>query len=118
MPHNHSPEDISTFTMNIIFALGLIGAVLNFLKRKVRKLSLLKKLGLFAVDTLSSSTLAVISFYGVIGLGYNELLAIAVAGALSHQGTRAIYILELIVAEKFGGKQTFDELTKQKEEQK
>ena len=111
MPYNNH-GDIPTLTIAIVFALGLIGAMFNFFKRKWRGLTTVQKIGLFLLDTATSSTLAVVSFYTVIGLGYNELLAIGVAGAFSHQGTRAIYILELIVTEKLGAKATFEEIKK------
>lgn len=107
MPHN-SVNQVPIISHTLVFLLGIAGAIINFAKRDAKGDTFLKKLGLFIVDTITSGTLAIVGFYGALGSGFNELISISVAGIIAHQGTRAFYLLELIVTEKFGAKKTFD----------
>ena len=111
MPFNNH-NDIPTLTFFIVLLLGFAGSIVNFAKRQKRGMTIAHKLGLFLLDSITSGSLAVIGFYGALGIGFNELVAIASAGAIAHQGTRALYIVELIVAEKLGAKETFEEIKK------
>lgn len=111
MPFNNH-NDIPNITFLVVLLLGFAGSVVNFAKRQKRGMTILNKFSLFLIDSITSGSLAVIGFYGALGMGSNELIAIAYAGAIAHQGTRALYILELIVAEKFGAKATFEEIKK------
>jgi uncharacterized membrane protein YbjE (DUF340 family) len=103
-------HSVSFITYVIVFLIGLASAVLNFSRRELSKFSFMRKFLFFVLDVLSSGLLAVLSFYAVIGLGLNEMLAIAISGMFAHQGTRAIYLVELIIAEKLGANKTFDEI--------
>ena len=114
MPYKNLNE-IPLITELIIMALGIVGAIVNFAKRKERVAKLSSRLYLFFVDMITSGGLAVIGFYGASGLGMNELTAIAVSGILAHQGTRAMYLIELVFLEKAGAKQTFNEVKENKE---
>jgi len=110
MPERFS--DIPTVTYTVVFVVGMIGAVINFFRRELVGCSFMRKIFLFLFDALVSGLFAIIGFYATIGMGFNELLAIAASGIFAHQGTRAIYIIELVIAEKLGAKMTFEEIKK------
>ena len=87
-------SDMNSTASAIAFTAGMWGAILNFLKRDVSKIGIVRKIGLFFMDT-------------TVSMGITMLVYI---GALGHQGTRAFYIMELILAEKLGAKITYKAL--------
>ena len=99
-------DDIPILTQIIVFLIGVWGGIVNYTKRAElkRELTLKKKIYYFILDAISSSGIAVITFLGLVGWGFNELFATAVAGVMAYQGTRAIYIFELYLAEKLKSK--------------
>ena len=103
---NEIPEKTSLF----VFLLGLFGSVVNYTKRKNKTLG--QRLFLFISDLISSVMLSVITFTSVVGLGGSEILAVGLAGFVAHQGTRAIYLIEIIIAKKFGVELCEDDLNK------
>ena len=109
MPINSFTDLGNAATYAALFA-GVWGAILSFLKRDIRKFSFPKTIGLFFMDMAVNMGITMLVYIGAIGYGFNELLAVALAGFLGHQGTRSFYLLELIIAEKLGAKKTFDEI--------
>ena len=109
MPHNNFSDMDSTASI-IAFLAGLWGAILNFIKRDTKLHSLSRKTFTFLIDMTINIGITMLIYIGCIGYGFNDLLSVAVAGFLGHQGTRSFYIMELIVAEKLGAKQTFNSL--------
>jgi len=99
-------NDIPFISMIIVTIVGIWGGLMNYSKRlaiaeiKQQKLTLRKKIIHFFVDIISSAGIAIVIFIGLTGYGLNELIATAVAGIFAHQGTRAIYLIELAIAEK------------------
>jgi len=110
-------NDIPIMLYIIVFGLGMWGAILNYFKREDDKVSRtkLQKLGIFILDLVSSMGLSVITFLSLLGLGMNDIIAVAFSGWVAHQGTRAIYLVELIIAEKLGSKVMKDEVLKYNE---
>ena len=115
MPYRNF-NDIPLITHIIVFLTGLWGAILNFMKREElhRDMPVYKKVGFFIIDLISSGGIATITFLGCVGYGLNELIAVALSGIMAHQGTRAIYIFELVLAEKLNSKALKEELEKRK----
>jgi len=70
---------------------------MNYFKRKTHEYSKLKKLSLFAFDTISSAGIAIITFLIIQGWTHNEILAVGLSGFFAHQGTRAFYTMEQII---------------------
>lgn len=103
-------SDIPFITQIIVGVIGILGAWSNYLRRDLKNLSLLQKIHLFLMDTMTSSVIAMIVFFSCVGYGLNEILSVGIAGAVAHQGTRALYILELLVLEKLEADKTFEEL--------
>lgn len=109
MPHQ-SFNDMNTSASIIAFIAGIWGAILNFIKRDNSAHSKLKKSITFFIDMIVNIGITMLIYIGCVGYGFNDLLSVAVAGFLGHQGTRSFYIMELILAEKLGAKQTFNTL--------
>lgn len=95
-----------------IFAVisGVWGAVLNFVKRDTSCSSMKKKIAFFLFDMFVNMGITLLIFIGAIGYGLNELTAVAIAGFLGHQGVRSFYVMELIILEKLGAKETLKKL--------
>ena len=99
-------NDIPIISIIIVTIVGIWGGLMNYNKRlaiaeiKQQELTLSKKVIHFFVDITSSAGIALIIYLGLTGYGLNELIATAVAGIFAHQGTRAIYLIELAIAEK------------------
>lgn len=109
MPHQNFSD--MNFTASLIAGLaGLWGAILNFIKRDNKTHSISRKTITFLIDMIVNIGITMLIYIGCVGYGFNDLLSVAVAGFLGHQGTRSFYIMELILAEKLGAKQTFNAL--------
>jgi len=106
----NSFHDMDTTASLIAFIAGLWGAMLNFLKRDNADHPIIKKILTFIFDMVVNIGITMLIYIGCIGYGFNDLLSVAVAGFLGHQGTRSFYIMELLIAEKLGAKQTFNSL--------
>jgi len=98
MPYSNI-DDIPSKTSWIVFFFGIVGALINYGRRKDKTFT--QKVFLFISDLISSVMLSVITFITVIGFGGTEILAVGIAGFVAHQGTRAVYLIELIIAKKF-----------------
>jgi len=90
-------KDIDHITDYAILLVGVWGAFMNYFKRKTHEYSKLKKLSLFAFDTISSAGIAIITFLIIQGWTHNEILAVGLSGFFAHQGTRAFYTMEQII---------------------
>ena len=114
MPHNNF-NDMNFTASTIAFITGIWGAILNFIKRDTKTHSIARKILTFIIDMIINVGITMLIYIGCIGYGFNELISVAIAGFLGHQGTRSFYIVELIIAEKVGAKNTFEEIKKNKE---
>lgn len=108
MPNNFT--EINTTASIIAFIAGVWGALLNFIKRDTGDHSLTRKVVTFVFDMIANVGITMLIYIGCIGYGFNDLLSVAVAGFLGHQGVRSFYIMEMILVEKLGAKQTFNEI--------
>jgi len=104
-------KDIPITLYIIVFGFGIWGAILNYFKREQDGIdrTIAQKIGNFLLDMISSMGLSVLSFLSLIGLGFNEIVAVAFSGWIAHQGTRAVYLIELLIAEKVGSKKLQEE---------
>ena len=107
MPHKDW-NNINILSLIIVTFFGAWGGFLNYLRRTKThpEYTWKQKLFHFTIDTVSVGSISVITYLGLIGYGVNELLSVAISGIIGHQGTRAIYIMEIFLAEKFGGSET------------
>ena len=108
--YNHI-KDVPTTLYVIVFGFGIWGAILNYFRREDDGIqrTIYQKIGNFFLDMISSMGLSVLSFLSLIGLGFNEIVAVAFSGWIAHQGTRAVYLIELLIAEKVGSKNLQEE---------
>ena len=113
-------KDIPIFSTIIVCLFGFWGAILNFARRQqdLKKRTMGQKIGMFFVDLLTSSGFAILAFYACMGYGLDEPISVAIAGIIAHQGTRSIYIGELLIASKFGGNSVVDAIKENKEDNK
>ena len=114
MPFNHF-SDIDKTASLIAFIAGIWGAILSFARRDNKTHSFCKKCLFFFFDMIVNTGLTMLIYIGCIGYGFNDLMSVAIAGFLGHQGTRSLYLMELIIAEKLGAKATFEEIKKERE---
>lgn len=103
MPHRNL-NDVPDFDGIFVVVLGVWGATMNYLKRKDKNYTFIRKLGLFALDILTSGGIAIITYLVVLGYTDNAVLSVGVSGVFAHLGTRGFYIFEQIVVQKLGVK--------------
>jgi len=114
MPEKHF-NDLDTISLFIAFAAGLWGSILSFIKRNKDSYTKTRMIIAFLFDMFTNIGFTLLTYIGLIGYGTNDLLAVAVASFVGHQGTRAIYLAELAIADKIGSKAMMDEVKKDKE---
>jgi len=103
MPHKHlnnMPEINSIF----VLLLGVWGAIMNYVKRKSKNYNIIKKIGFFILDILTSGGIAIITYLVIYGYTGNEYISVGVSGVFAHMGTRAFYIFEQVITQKLGVK--------------
>jgi len=97
-------NNIPDFDFLLVSMLGFWGAIVNFIKREKESLTWTKKIGLFISDIIVSGGIAIVTYLVVMGYEDNALIASGLAGVFAHQGTRAFYIIEKIIEQKFNVK--------------
>lgn len=115
---NKSWEDLNIISLIIVSVFGLWGGILNFLHRiKTHPTySIKRKVFYFIIDIMSFTSITVIIYLGLIGYGLNELLSVAIAGFIGHQGANGIVFMEMILAEKIGADKTLSVVEKELKE--
>lgn len=103
-------QDMNAGATLIAIIAGIWGSVLNFIKRDTKHHNTLRKISIFIMDMFVNIGITMLVYIGAIGYGLNELIAVAIAGFMGHQGTRSFHLIELMVAEKVGAKETFKTL--------
>ena len=105
---NKDWDNLNNLSLILVGFFGFWGGFLNYLRRSKAypNISFKQRCFNFIVDAVSTSSFSIITYLGLIGYGVNDLFAVAVAGFIGHQGTRAIYVMEIFLAEKFGGSET------------
>ena len=115
-------NEIPFISLIIVTITGLWGGILNFNKRlaiaelQQKDLTITDKIVHFILDLISSSGIAIITFFGLTGYNVNELVATAISGIMAHQGTRAIYLIELAIADKLNLPSVKEEIQKGKKD--
>jgi len=97
-----SLNDVPEFNSLFVVLLGVWGAIMNYLKRKNDKYTLVKKVGFFVLDVLTSGGISIVTYLVVYGYTGNEFLSVGISGVFAHLGTRAFYIFEQIIVQKVG----------------
>jgi L-serine deaminase len=112
-------NDLNVFTTIVVGLFGVWGAFLNYIRRHETQKDLTKnqKISYFFTDFASSTGLAMLTYIALQGWGVNELLSVACAGFVSHQGTRAIYVAQIVIAEKLGLNRTIDAIKEEHEKE-
>jgi len=110
MPHKNNLHDLSILSTIVVIFFGVWGAFLNYIRRTETQKNLTKtqKTVYFFTDFASSTGFAVLTYIALQGWGVNELISVAAAGFVAHQGTRAVYLGEIMLAEKLGLEKTVD----------
>jgi len=114
MPEKHF-NDLDNVSLIVAFLAGLWGSILSFIKRNKESYSLLRMVLTFFMDMLTNMGFTLLTYIGLVGYGINDLLSVAIASFIGHQGTRAVYLAELVIADKIGSKAMMDEVKKGKE---
>jgi len=96
MPYKNNLTDIEIIPILIVAIIGVWGSIVNYQKRHTVGFTVLRKIVTFIIDTLASIGLAIFTFMLAQGYQLNELVSIGVAGVFAHQGTRGLYLIELI----------------------
>ena len=72
----------------------------SFIRRDISSIPLKKKLTVLLIDIIGSISIGVTVFLLVFGWSDNMVLSAGIASAFGHIGTRGVYLMELMIAEK------------------
>jgi len=103
MPHKHL-DNMPEFNSIFVLLLGIWGAIMNYVKRKNKDYNIIKKIGFFILDILTSGGIAIITYLVIYGYTGNDYISVGVSGVFAHMGTRAFYIFEQVITQKLGVK--------------
>lgn len=117
MPANNFNE-LNNVATYIALMAGVWGAIVSFFKRDINGKSITIKMSLLVMDIFTNVGLTMLSYIGLMGNGVNELLSVAIAGVIGHQGTRGLYLIELIIVEKSGSNAALEEVKGEKRDAK
>ena len=113
MPDKVIHNTIDDVSLIIPLIVGIWGSILAYLKRQRKDYTFLKSLSIFIFDMFTYIGFTLLIYLGLIGYGLNELLSVSIAGFIGHQGARAVYLVELVIADKLGSKSMAEEVKKE-----
>lgn len=104
MPQNNLfnlPPD-SVFTMFWVLTLSTWGGIAGYVRKlkqgMTKRFSLTELIG----EIVISSFVGVITYFLCKSSGFDETITAAIIGVSSHMGSRAIYLIEILVRKKSG----------------
>jgi len=107
-------NDLNSVATIVAICAGIWGSILSFINRDKEGFSTIRIITSFLVDMMTDMGFTMLTYFGLIGYGVDELLAVAVSGFVGHQGTRAVYLIELAIADKIGSKEMLNEIKREK----
>ena len=102
MPHRDF-RNLDKLPVIFVIAASLLSGVLQFLQRK-QKFTFKQALVRFFIDTATNLIIGISAYLTMVGYDLNNVLAAGISSLIAHNGTRAIFLMELIIADKFGSK--------------
>jgi len=115
MPHRDF-RNLDKLPIVFVIATSLLSGVLQFLQRK-QKYTFGQALVRFFMDTATTLIIGISAYLAMVGYDLNNVLAAGVSSLIAHNGTRAIFLTELVIADKLGS-QSAKEAIKEEMERK
>jgi len=78
----------------------LFSGIGSFVRRDLSSLSIRRKLSMLIIDLIGSTSIGITVFLLVYGWSENMILSAGIASAFGHIGTRGVYLMELMIADK------------------
>ncbi len=78
----------------------LASGIGSFVRRDLSSFSIKRKLTMLALDLIGSVSIGITVFLLVYGWSENMILSAGIASAFGHIGTRGVYLMELMIADK------------------
>jgi len=78
----------------------LLSGIGSYVRRDLSSFSIKRKLTVLLIDVVGSVSIGVTVFLLVYGWTENMILGAGIASAFGHIGTRGVYLMELMIAEK------------------
>jgi len=78
----------------------LFSGIGSFMRRDLSAMSIKRKLSMLFIDLVGSTSIGITVFLLVYGWSENMILSAGVASAFGHIGTRGVYLMELMIADK------------------
>lgn len=92
----------SVFTMIWVVVLSMLGGIAGYIRKLkqgfTKRFSVTELIG----EMFVSSFVGIVTFFLCKSSGFEETLTAAIVGLSSHMGSRAIYIIEVLVRKKIG----------------
>ena len=102
MPHRDF-RNLDKLPIIFVIAASILSGVLQFLQKK-QKFTFKQAIVRFFIDTTTNLIIGVSAYLAMIGYDLNNVLAAGISSLIAHNGTRAIFLMELIIADKLGSK--------------
>ena len=96
----------------IILAIGLWGGLVNY-----HNINKKDTVTLFS-SIIISTGLSLITLLALNGYKIDHELSIAISGIVAYKGASSFYLLELILTEKFGARDTYEMLKRERRERR
>jgi uncharacterized membrane protein (DUF4010 family) len=92
----------SIFTMAWVVVLSMLGGIAGYIRKlkqgMTKRFSVTELIG----EMVVSAFVGIVTFFLCKSSGFEETLTAAIVGLSSHMGSRAIYIIEVLVRKKIG----------------
>ena len=102
MPHRDF-RNLDKLPIIFVIAASILSGVLQFLQRK-QKFTIRQAIIRFFMDTATTLIIGISAYLAMVGYDLNNVLAAGISSLIAHNGTRAIFLAELVIADKLGSK--------------
>jgi hypothetical protein len=106
-------KDIPYITGIFIVFLSFLSTIIRFSKNynKYEDKTIWQKFLIFMIEFITSFTIAIITFFSLVGWGFNETFSVGLAGFAATQGTNIMLLGYKIIVYKLFGKQGLDDFS-------
>ncbi len=99
-----SPETVSSITYLWVFLMSILGGVTSFHHKVKRGIARPWNIAEFVGEITTSAFAGIVTFYLCVWSGFAPLLTAALVGIAGHMGSRAIFMIEKSIEEKFNSR--------------
>ena len=100
---NNSFRDLDKIPIIFVAIFSILSGMLQYLQRR-QKYTFKQAVIRFFIDTATNLIIGVSAYLAMVGYDLNTVLSAGISSLIAHNGTRAIFLAELVIADKLGSK--------------